>query len=114
MNGPEQRKYKRLGLELDLQCIKLAIQCRQSYNGRTVNVSPGGLYFQTNTDVFKPGNKVRVHMSVPPTSGLLESGGMVSAEATVLRIRSITPPGKETSECYGVAVEFCDSPRLCM
>jgi len=114
MNGPEKRKYKRLGLELDLQCIKLGTQCRQSHSGRTINVSPGGLYFEINSDIFKPGNRVRVDMSVPPTSGLLESGGRMCAEAKVLRLQALTMPGKGTSKCYGVAVEFCDSPRLCM
>ncbi len=113
MDGSEKRKFTRLGADFNLSCSKIGLSVEHFYSGRTINVSPGGLYFQTEADAFEPGSLLKVDMSIPPTPGLLEFGGRISAFGRVLRTDAIKEftPGK--SGC-GVALEFCRSPKLCI
>jgi hypothetical protein len=63
---------------------------------------------------FKPGSLLEVELSIPPKRGLLEFGGRISGFARVLRIDSVYAEGKAlVSGKFGVAVQFCRSPRLC-
>ncbi len=74
MNSAEKRKFRRILLTLDLLSRMAGASGGPLHTGRTVNVSPGGLYFQTEADAFEPGNLVKIDLSIPPTVGLLESG----------------------------------------
>ena len=47
MDGSEKRKYKRLGAKFDISCSKVGTIAGQFYSGCTLNVSSGGLYFET-------------------------------------------------------------------
>ena len=117
MDGAERRKYKRLGARFDISCRKVGSTEEKSYRGCTVNVSPGGLYFQTEVGAFKPGNLLEVKLSIPPAAGILEFGGRISGFARVLRADSIhvSPAGTDLSSAgYGVALQFCRPPRLCL
>jgi len=113
VNNCEKRKYKRLAVKLNLSCRKADSPAENFYTGRTVNVSPGGLYFETTVDAFKPGNLVKVELSIPPTAGLLESGGRIRGLAKVLRTYNERATNKLFSGKYGVALEFNQSPKLC-
>jgi hypothetical protein len=111
----EKRKYPRLPIRLDLSCRIVGSTSQSRHSGRTINVSPGGLYFQTPTNIFGPGSLLNVELSIPPTAGLLEYGGRVSGFATVMRIEDIgqsQPGSKLFSDKYGVAAQFCQPPRL--
>ena len=110
MRSVEKRKYKRLPIRLDLCCHKDGSEAKEAYTGYTVNVSAGGLLFETTTDIFKPGNMLKVEMSIPPTVGLLEFGGSVSGLGMVVRTHTICDSAKGTdftSTKSGVALEFC-------
>ena len=113
---PEKRKFKRVPVALGLSSRKVDAPSAQLYKGRTVNVSPGGIYFETDAAVFEPGNLLKVMLSIPPTTGLLEFGGEISGLARVLRVcgpaHSQPDSGRHCRE-YGVALEFCQKPRLC-
>lgn len=109
MDGPEKRKFKRLPITLDLSCRKIGSETELLHKGYTVNVSPGGLYFETVDDVFTPGNLLKVELSIPPTAGLLEFGGRISGFGRVLRVGDT----KLHSGKYGIALEFCRPLKLC-
>lgn len=113
MTGLEKRKHRRLAVKLDLSCRKISPPAEQTYTGHTLNVSPGGLYLQTDADDFKAGNLLKVKLSIPPTAGLLESGGSISGFAKVLRTNSARTDTNLPAGRYGVAAEFCRSPKLC-
>jgi hypothetical protein len=115
MDRPERRKYKRLGLKFDVSCRRVGSQAEQSHAGCTVNVSPGGLYFETTAGTLRTGNLLKVELSIPPTSGLLEFGGKVAGFANVLRTENIcdSPAGTDSaSGRYGVALQFCRPPEF--
>ncbi|HUS72813.1 MAG TPA: PilZ domain-containing protein [Sedimentisphaerales bacterium] len=117
MSSCEQRKYRRLPIKLDLSCRKAGSTGEKFHTGCTVNVSPGGLYFESEADVFKQGNLLKVEMSIPPTAGLLELGGSVSGLGKVLRIHTICDSRTDTdlpSARSGVALEFCQPLKLCV
>jgi hypothetical protein len=107
MDRPEKRRHKRLGAEYNISCRKVGSTANISYDGHTVNVSTGGLYFETPSDTFEQGNLLQVELSIPPTSGLLEFGGKIAGFAKVLRTDS-------ASNKYGVALQFCHPPKLCV
>ncbi len=82
-----------------------------------MNVSPGGLYFETAVGTFKPGSMLEVELSIPPKTGILEFGGRISGFARVLRTDDIGVSPADTnlsSASYGVALQFCRPLRLCM
>jgi hypothetical protein len=111
----EKRKHKRLGAKYDISCRKVGSAANKSYEGCTVNVSPGGLYFETTANAFEQGNLLKVELAIPPTSGLLEFGGKIAGFAKVLRTDDIcdSPMGTDLSagRC-GVALQFCRPPKL--
>lgn len=111
MSNFEKRKFKRLSITLDLSSRKVGSTTEKIYRGRTVNVSPGGLYFETADDVFETGNLFKVELTIPPTTGLLEFGGKIAAYAKVLRTSILSDA--LSSDKYGVALQFCRSPKLC-
>lgn len=116
MKSTERRKFKRLVIALGLSCRKVGSTAEKSHKGCTLNVSPGGLYFETAADAFKPGNILKVELSIPPTAGLLEFGGRISSYGRVLRTCNIYDSRTDSnlrSERFGIALEFCRSPKLC-
>jgi hypothetical protein len=116
MERTERRRDKRLGERFELLCHAVGSTAGKPCDGRTVNVSSGGLYFET-TGTFEPGNLLRVELSIPPTPGLLEFGGRIAGFARVLRAHSIGKSSADeepSCERYGVAIEFCRPLRLCI
>ncbi len=111
MDSAEKRKFKRLSIAFDLSSRKIGSTSGELYKGWTVNVSPGGLYFETADNVFEKGNILKVELSIPPTAGLLEFGGKIAAFAKVLRTSNLSDT--LSSNKYGVALQFCRSPKLC-
>jgi len=115
MGSFEKRKFKRLPLKLHISCHRVDLPSEILHTGRTVNVGPGGIYFETSSKIFEPGHLIKIDMAIPPTNGLLEFGGRVSGFAKVLRTH---PPVADNSTenltqgFHGVAVEFCHPLRL--
>lgn len=116
MDGFEKRKYRRLPIELGLSCRTVSSTAQQSHTGWTMNVSTGGLYFQTKDAAFKPGSLLKVRLSIPPTVGLLETGGRISGFARVLRadiLNESSVNSNPSARTHGIALEFCRPPKLC-
>jgi len=114
LSKTERRRYKRMPVRLAVTCRKVGSGTGRSFSGYTVNVCPGGIYFQSGADVLEPDNLVKVGLTIPPSAGLLEYGGRIAGFARVLRV---DPCHDKTAggsvKKYGVAVEFCKPPRLC-
>jgi len=113
MAKADRRKYKRLPVEFDLSCRKVGAESNRVHCGRTTNVSPGGVYFQTSSYSFSIGEVLKVNLAIPPTAGLLEFGGKIAALAKVVRTEDFRRKRVLGPKKLGVAVEFCRSPRLC-
>jgi hypothetical protein len=107
MDRTEKRRHRRLGANYNISCRKVGSAEERALDGLTANVSTGGLYFQTTAGAFEKGNLLKVELSIPPTSGLLEFGGKIAGFAKVLRTDS-------AGGRFGVALQFCRPPKLCI
>ena len=117
MDRHDQRKYERLGAQFELSCRKIGSQKVDIHEGYTVNISPGGVYFRTTADSFEQGDLLKIELSIPPKTGLLEFGGKMAGFAKVLRTDNIDDPSitnKPSDRSYGVALQFCRPPKLCI
>lgn len=115
MDGSERRKYRRLGARFEMSYSKIGSQIEEFQSGRTINISPGGMYFEVTAGTFEPGTLLKVELSIPPTSGQLEFGGRISGFARVLRtdaIREFSPNTNSSSKGCTVALEFCRPLKL--
>lgn len=114
MERPEKRRDRRLGAQFGVSCHAVGPAAGESHEGLAVNVSRGGLYFETSGG-FEPGSLVQMELSIPPTQGVLEFGGKMAGFARVLRTKSIraSEAGEGSSGGrLGVAVQFCGPPKL--
>jgi hypothetical protein len=112
----DKRRHRRLRLHFDVACRNVGSAASKSYGGRAVNVSSGGLYFETVGPVER-GDLLKVVLEIPPTAGLLEFGGKLAGYANVLRAEKLRAGRAGTDpacEKYGVAVQFCHPPKLCL
>jgi hypothetical protein len=117
MDRHDKRKYERLGAQFELSCRKIGSQEVDIHEGYTVNISQGGVYFRTTTDSFERGDLLKVELSIPPKSGLLVFGGKMAGFAKVLRADNIDDPSVKNApsdRSYGVALQFCRPPKLCI
>jgi hypothetical protein len=81
-----------------------------------LNISPGGLYFETGAEEFERGDLLKVELALPPTPGVLEFGGKLAGFAKILRtevLRDDAVAADSAGGKWGVAAEFCRSLRLC-
>lgn len=117
MDRPERRRDRRQGANFDVSFFKVGSTINEPYGGHTVNVGPGGLYVEATARTVEPGDILRIELLIPPTPGLLEFGGKIAAFAKVLRADHIggdIAAGNSTYNEYGVALQFCERPKLCI
>jgi hypothetical protein len=111
----EKRRHERRPIKLEVLFHKLGQLGQKVYKGQTVNVSTGGLLFETTHSVFQPGELLSVYLHVPPTNGLLEFGGRIRGFARVVRTSGSSEATDEPAEQrarFTVAVQFCRCPTL--
>lgn len=117
MDRLEKRRYERLKAAYNISCQKIGSSGNDLYEGCTVNVSTGGLYFETADNAFEKGELLKVELTIQPTPGLLEFGGKIAGFAKVIRACNVTDSMVEkgpSAARYGVAVEFCRPLKLCL
>ena len=117
MDRLNKRKYERLQIKFGISYRRIGTQLNQRREGYTLNISPEGLYFRTKADTFKRGDLLKIELSIPPKSGLLEFGGKLAGFAKVVRSDAILDdPGEDKSSGndHGVALQFCRPPKLCV
>lgn len=117
MDRNDKRRYKRLGAEFELSYRRIGSHSGQPLQGYIVNISPGGAYFRTKADTLKRGDLLKIELSIPPKSGLLEFGGKMAGFAKVLRADTICDSSTDegsSEDIHGVALQFCRPPKLCV
>jgi hypothetical protein len=113
----ERRQHERLPIKFALSCRRVTLRTSYEHRGFTSNVSTGGVCFEMVAQTFKPGDFVKIDFLVPPTIGVLESGGKITAFVKVLRTQSLIDSSSQKDEVSGrfaVAAQFCQLPRLSM
>jgi len=110
----EKRRHQRLPLRFSVLCQKVGVPVGKIYTGTSIDVSPGGMLIDFNTNALKHGELLSVEMSIPPTKGILEYGGRFSGYARAIRIDKSDPiqMAKSNSAAQTIALEFCESLKL--
>jgi hypothetical protein len=111
----ERRKHRRLNVRLPLEYRREG-SIRGGMNRTvTVNVSTGGVYFETVSDELHPGDKLQMEMGVPEGEERFPQHSKIRTGGQVVRIHSIeNEPYSEGVEYprYGVGVLFQQGFRL--
>ena len=112
----ERRRHRRLPIQLPLICRAPDCPERILVRSKTINVSTGGLYFETLSDDVRPGQRIELELTIPPGDGYFPYQGRVLADAEVIRVADLPP--KVTGEGLahlprkGVAASFSTSLKL--
>lgn len=112
----EQRQHRRLPIQLPLICRAPDNPDHILVRTKTVNVSTGGLYFETLSDEVQAGQRLELELTVPPGDGHFPYQGRVTADARVVRVTDL--PAKSAGEGLahvprrGVAATFSAGLRL--
>ena len=112
--GSDRRRHTRLPLRLTVVCRRVGTPGERVYSGTTVNVSPGGMLMEINMPDMRAGELLSVDMTVPPDKQQLGFGGRFSNHARVTRIGSLPRRRRSGLAAQRIALEFCDSPKLCV
>ncbi len=114
MPDQERRTYRRLDIRLPLECYRLDDDAENTYRTVTLNVSTGGICFETDADDLEPGALLHVELTVPPGDGHWPWQGRVSAVGEVVRVMRVRPGASEADVAsrFAIAARFRESLKL--
>jgi hypothetical protein len=129
----ERREHPRTKLRLPVDCVlegrppagtgkqsdrlPMPPSAEAVHHGLTLDLSPRGVYFETDSDAFACGMRVRFDLTVPPGEGHSPYQGRIRGQGEVLRVepRPLNanlplPPGERRGEGqrFGVAARFSE------
>lgn len=112
----ERRKHRRLPIQLPLICKDPLNPDQIVVRSKTLNVSTGGLYFETLADAIRPGQSFEIELTIPPGDGHFPYQGRVTAVGQVVRIDDLPATrdgeGLTRTPRRGVAARFNDNLKL--
>jgi hypothetical protein len=111
----ERRKDRRLDIRLPVECSFPGQARSAAYRTVTLNVSTGGLYFETEAIDIRPGMLVRFELTVPPGDGHFPYQGRVTGLGEVVRVaplRSKLDAAGLTRNWVGVGTRFKENLKL--
>ncbi len=112
----ERRRYRRLPIQLPLICRAPDNPERIIIRSKTINVSTGGLYFETLADDVRPGQRIQLELTVPPGEGHFPYQGRVIADANIVRVTDLAPQSKAEGLAHlprkGIAATFSTGLKL--
>ncbi len=111
----ERRRHRRLDLSVP---VLFTVQSKTgtgiTRTGVTKDVSPGGLYFRTDSaqDIGSQ-QELTVKLVIPRGSDPAETTVSLSGEARVVRTERLAPaPGSDRTARWGVAAQFTGRPSV--
>ena len=105
----EKRAHRRLEIRLPLEYHRLSVGRCNVFRTVTINVSTGGVYFETAVDDLRVGDKLAIELGIPPDDARFPPQGKISTEGEVVRTTVIedksTKNGASFSR-YGIGSQF--------
>ena len=111
----DRRRTQRLALELPVRyCARAPNGARRQGQGITVDVSTGGLRFETAADdAPEPPCRIAVHVTIPGRGEGARGSVCVSGQAIVLRRVALdAATGHHTGARAAIAVRFDEHPAI--
>jgi hypothetical protein len=114
MPADERRQHRRLDIRLPLECRRVDDAQGNALRTVTLNVSTGGVRFETDAEELEPGTLLHLELTVPPGDGHWPWQGRVSAVGEVVRIAPTRANGLQdpVSRRVTVAARFRDPLKL--
>ncbi len=111
----ERRKHRRLDVRLPLEYRREGAGRGGVSRTMTVNVSTGGLYFETAAEDMRIGDKVQMELGVPEGEERFPRHSKITTGGQVVRVNSLEGANKGGGPeypRYGVGVEFQQGFKL--
>jgi len=111
----DRRASRRLLLQLDISYRRAGQGLVRPMAAKTLNVSSGGICFETDDASLGTGTILELELSLPPCHGALETGGRMRGLAQVLRAQPSDVVNGKLGPGGGyhvVAARFCLRPIL--
>jgi len=104
----EKRTHRRLRIHLPVE-YHLAGSSRLKISRTvTVNISTGGVYFETTADDIKPEDRLALELNLNQDDDRIPPHSRISTVAKVLRVTTIPEKNKDKPSFnrYGIAAKF--------
>lgn len=109
------RAHRRLDLRLPLSFRRLDSPRSAALSTTTLNVSTGGIYFETTVDDIQPGDQLHIDLGVPDSDSRFPQHSRISTTAQVVRKVLIELKHNEdgpTFTRYGLGAAFRQDLKL--
>ena len=112
----EKRAHRRLEIRLPLEYRKRDAGRSNAFRTMTVNVSTGGVYFETTDEALGVGDTLEFELGIPPGDSRFPLPGKISTKGKV--VRTIAIPGQELNgkipsyARMGVAARFQEEFKI--
>ena len=114
-NVIEKREHRRLDIRLPLEFNHTDVGRGNTWRTITINVSTGGVYFETTIDDFGIGDQLALSIGVDPRDQRFPPEGKISTIAEVVRISPVEDlPGSDDALIlrYGIGAKFRQPLKL--
>jgi len=111
----ERRIHRRLAIQMPLEYRRIGVGRHNATNTTTVNVSTGGVYFETVAEDIDIGDRLAFEFAVTPDDEWFPQNSKIATIAEVLRVSDIPPTPDDSGPAftrYGIAARFLQDFRL--
>ena len=110
-----KRSHRRLNIRLPMSFHKENVGRSNSLRTVSINVSTGGIYFETAAEDLKIGDRLAFELAVPPEDGRFPPEGKITTKGKVVRttvLKDLSNDEGLSFARYGVAAQFEESFKL--
>lgn len=111
----EKRAHRRLTIRIPLEYRKQGVRRSNVSRTMTINVSTGGIYFETTDDTIAEGDLLELELGIPPGDSRFPIQGKIANLGKVVRKRLIeTDPDQPAAAYtrYGLAAQFQEEFKI--
>jgi hypothetical protein len=115
LNSQERRSHRRLEIRLPLEYQRAGLGRANVSRTMTINVSTGGVYFETASEDIKVGDKLTLELAVPPGDGRFPQHSRIITVGQVVRTSVIDGRPNDQGHTFtrhGVAARFQQGFKL--
>jgi len=112
----EKRAHRRLYIRLPLEYRKRDVGRSNAFRTMTINVSTGGVYFETTDEGIQVGDILDFELGIPPGDSRFPLPGRIANKGKVMRTVAIQAQdlknGAPSYSRFGVAAQFQEEFKI--
>ena len=113
----EKRNHRRLDVRMPLEYSPVNLPHANVSSNVTINVSTGGLYFETADSHLKVGDELNINLAVPPGDTRFPPHAKIASVGRVVRVQEIqNRPNRDKVAFarFGIATQFQKPLKLAL